>query len=116
LGRQYADERAQLSTLATLTGFSAVVGDGVRIRFDNPPNATESTMIRDVDLALLADALWAAGAEAIAINGQRLTAMSAIRTSGNAVEVNSLGIAPPYTVLAIGDRRTLAARFVETSV
>ena len=33
----------------------------------------------------------------------------------SAIEINGTGVAPPYTVLAIGDRGTLAADFVETA-
>jgi len=110
---QAADTRLQ--RLEVRTGFIAVRGPGVRVTVDNAPNADPNQMVQDADLALLANGLWTAGAEAIAINGHRLTALSAIRTSGVAIEVNSVGIAPPYTVLAIGDTRTLQAEFVDSS-
>jgi uncharacterized protein YlxW (UPF0749 family) len=38
--------------------------------------------------------------------------MSGIRFSSPAIEVNSVGIAPPYTVVAIGDRGSLQANFL----
>ena len=53
--------------------------------------------------------LWTAGAEAISINGQRLTVLTAIRNGGPVINVNSRPLAPPYTVQAIGDPRTLLA-------
>ncbi len=105
----------RLQRLEVRTGFLAVHGPGVRVTVDNAPNADGNQLVRDSDLALLANGLWTAGAEAISINGQRLTAMSAIRTSGVAVEINSVGIAPPYTVLAIGDTATLQAGFIDSS-
>lgn len=114
LGAELGDTRARATNLAALTGFGRVTGDGVRVSIDNAPTAGEREKVRDSDLALLVNGLWEAGAEAISVNGQRLTAVTAIRNSGRAVEVNSIGIAPPYTVLAIGDQRTLAANFVET--
>lgn len=114
LGRRYADVQSQRTRLRVLTGFERVSGPGVRITLDNPDLAGDTEVLRDSDLALLADALWAAGAEAIAINGQRLTAVSAIRNSGTPIEVNSIGIAPPYTIEAIGERGALAANVVET--
>ncbi|KRB73832.1 hypothetical protein ASE01_17600 [Nocardioides sp. Root190] len=114
LGTQYADAQTRRASLAALTGFDRVRGDGVRVRMDNPPYADENSSIRDADLALLANALWGAGAEAIAINGQRLTAASGIRNSGLAIEVHGIGIAPPYTVTAIGDQRNLSANFVDS--
>lgn len=114
LGSRYGDVRARRTTIGAVTGFEAVRGDGVRITVDNEQFADEDHLVRDSDLALLANGLWEAGAEAISVNGQRLTAASGIRTSGDAIEVNLIGIAPPYTVLAIGDRSTLSSRFVDT--
>jgi uncharacterized protein YlxW (UPF0749 family) len=106
---------ARLRELETVTGFGAVTGEGLRIDLDNAPLADpETEYIRDSDLALLVNGLWEAGAEGIAINGQRLTAHTAIRNSGTAIEVNSTGIAPPYVVLATGNSDTLAANLAET--
>lgn len=115
LAQDLSAETARLRRLQTTTGFVPVQGEGVRATLDQDPDAAVSSQLRDSDLALLVNALWSAGAEAIAVNGQRLTALSAIRTSGQAVEVNGVGIAPPYTVQAVGDRATLQARFYETS-
>lgn len=114
LGSRLGRAQAERTSLGASTGFEVVRGDGVRVSLKNPRYADEDTEIRDSDLALLADALWGAGAEAIAINGQRLTAVSGIRNSGVAVEVNGIGIAPPYTVVAIGDQRTLSANLVDS--
>ena len=114
ISRRLADARAHVAGLGALTGFAPVTGSGVKITVDNPEYAGPDDVIRDSDLALLVNGLWEAGAEAIAINGQRLSAVSAIRNSGVPIEVNSVGIAPPYTVVAIGDRRTLAADFVDS--
>jgi len=114
VGQRYSSVQARRHELGALTGFERVTGDGVQVIVDNAPNAGASAQLRDSDLALLVDGLWAAGAEAIAINGQRLTALSAIRNSGPAIEVNSVGVAPPYTVAAIGDRGSLSADFIST--
>jgi uncharacterized protein YlxW (UPF0749 family) len=103
----------QLRRLQVRSGFVAVRGPGVRIIVDNPPNAEE--VLRDDDLHLLVNGLWDAGAEAIAINGQRLTAVSAIRNSGVPILVNGVGVAPPYSVLAIGDSGSLQANLTDTS-
>lgn len=115
LAQDLSAETSRLQRLQTTTGFVPVQGEGVRATLDQAPDVAASAQLRDSDLALLVNALWSAGAEAVAVNGQRLTALSAIRTSGQAVEVNGVGIAPPYTVQAVGDRDTLQARFYETS-
>lgn len=57
----------------------------------------------DQDLQIVVNGLWAAGATAIAINGQRLTATTAIRTAGQAVLVDYRPLTPPYAVTALGD-------------
>ena len=113
LGRRYAGVQARVAKLGALSGFEPVTGGGVRVTVDNAPDAGDNEQIRDSDLALLVNGLWQAGAEAIAVNGQRLSPVTAIRNSGVAIEVNSVGIAPPYRIEAVGDPRTLSANFVD---
>lgn len=69
--------------------------------------------VRDGYLQLVVNALWAAGAEAISINDQRLGATSAIRFAGEAVLVDFRPVMNPYEVRAIGDPDTLSAQFLE---
>lgn len=74
--------------------------------------ADASGRVRDGDLQLVVNALWAAGAEAVSINGQRLGATSAIRFAGEAVLVDFRPVANPYEVSAIGDPDTLSTKFL----
>ncbi len=106
---------AELRRLEVLTGYIAVTGPGVRVTVSDTPNGDADQLVRDEDLALLVDGLWRAGAEAIAINGQRLTVLSAIRNVGPAVHVNSRPVNPPYVVQAIGDVDTLQADLIDTT-
>jgi uncharacterized protein YlxW (UPF0749 family) len=116
LGDEVNAIEGDATDLGAVTGFTPVTGQGIRIELDNAANSDPDTEhIRDSDLALLVNGLWTAGAEAIAINGQRISPRTAIRNSGTAIEVNSTGIAPPYTVQAIGNNDTLSSRLVETS-
>ena len=64
---------------------------------------------------MLANGLWEAGAEAISINGHRLSSLTAIRSAGDAITVDYRSLTRPYRVEAIGDPRTLQAHFVESS-
>lgn len=112
LGSRFGDAQAERSAKGALAGFEPVTGDGIRASLDNSAFAVE--VVRDSDLALLANAFWASGAEAISINGQRISSMTAIRNSGAAIEVNGVGIAPPYTIRVIGDQGSLSANFVDT--
>ena len=103
--------------LTTVAGFSEVTGPGLRAVVTQSPTAEDDpdSAVKDSDLALLVNGLWQSGAEAVAVNGRRLTTTSSITTSGTAIEVDGAGIAAPYVVLAIGDRRTLAADLLDTS-
>lgn len=106
---------ARLRRIEVRTGFVAVTGEGVRISVDDAPDGDATQVVRDEDLAILVDGLWNAGAEAIAINGQRLTVLSSIRNVGVAIHVNSRPLSPPYTVLAIGNTQTLQANLLDTT-
>src|SRR4051794_17176961 len=67
------------------SGTAAVTGPGVEVTLgDAPGNGATSggstrNRVLDRDLQAVVNALWAAGAEAVAVDGQRLTASSAIR-------------------------------------
>lgn len=93
----------------------AMSGPGVVLSLDDSvplpssPGVEEGTVNRvtDGDLQLAVNGLWAAGAESIAVNGQRLSTTSAIRTAGSAVLVDFRPLSPPYEITALGDPETL---------
>jgi uncharacterized protein YlxW (UPF0749 family) len=116
----------QLTTLETATGATALRGPGLRVRLDDAtspaadplaatpptgPTRTDAGRITDRDVQDVVNALWAAGAEAIAVSGQRLSAQAAIRSAGAAILVNFRPLSPPYGIDAIGDPAGLGARF-----
>jgi uncharacterized protein YlxW (UPF0749 family) len=113
------------TAMSVVTGASPVTGPGLEIVLgdaagaDNPAGndprqqSTDQSRVLDLDLQNTANGLWAAGAEAIAINGQRLTSLSAIRTAGSAIMVDFRPLSPPYTIQAIGDPKTMAAKFAD---
>jgi uncharacterized protein YlxW (UPF0749 family) len=116
VARSEQDAVTRMRRLATTTGYIPVTGEGVRIVVDDAPGGDPTTQVRDEDLAKLVDGLWTAGAEAIAINGYRLTVLSAIRNVNVAIHVNSRPLTPPYTVQAIGDTRTLQADLLDSTL
>jgi uncharacterized protein YlxW (UPF0749 family) len=105
---------ARVRRAELISGFSAVHGPGVRITVDNRPGGDVDGEVLDEDLATLVDGLFEAGAEAVAINDQRINALGGIRNTNRAVHVNGRPVNAPYVVAAIGDPRTLQARLVET--
>jgi uncharacterized protein YlxW (UPF0749 family) len=112
---QLDDIASRVRRAELIAGFSAAHGPGVRITVDNGPSADVDSEIRDEDLATLVDGLFEAGAEAVAVNDQRINALGGIRNTNRAIHVNGRPVNAPYVVSAIGDPRTLQARLVETS-
>lgn len=112
-----ASIQAETDRLAPLAGDVPVRGPGIVIVVDDAPTVREDKLNRvlDRDLQMLTNGLWAAGAEAIAINGHRLSALTAIRSAGDAITVDYRSLTRPYRVEAIGDPRTLHARLVNTA-
>jgi uncharacterized protein YlxW (UPF0749 family) len=108
---------ARIDALDPVVGNVPVSGPGVLIVVDDSPSATADARDRvlDIDLQVLANGLWQGGAEAISINGHRLSNLTAIRSAGDAITVDYRSLTRPYRVEAIGDPRTLQARFVESS-
>ena len=106
------DAQTRVQRLQAVTGFGAVQGPGVKVVVTDAP---DGTLVADRDLRPLVNGLWGAGAEAISVDGQRLTARSAIRNSGDAIRVNNRSLSPPYVVLAIGDPDTLQADLMDTT-
>lgn len=101
---------ARLRDLEAATGFAPVRGGGAKITLTDGPTPNDpltgerkiDAQVKDTDLQLAANALWAGGAEAIAINGQRLTATSTIRQAGEAILVDFRPVTSPYEVIALG--------------
>jgi uncharacterized protein YlxW (UPF0749 family) len=108
--------RSRLERLGVRTGFGAVKGPGVQVTLSSAPGSADSQLVRDSDLTLLADALWAAGAEAMSVNGQRLTALSAFRNVGGGILLNAQPISPPYVLDVIGDPDSLPADLLASAM
>ena len=109
-GENFISEDEELKFLA---GRVAVEGEGIIITMNDSSNTAKAGenqnlyLIHDDDILRVINELRAAGAEAISINGQRLTAMSEIRCAGPTLSVNNVRSAPPYEISAIGDKKSL---------
>jgi len=103
-----ADDARRLRDVQVWAGTTAMSGSGLEIRLSDSRREAkteadrESLSVHDVDLQLVVNALWAAGGEAVAVNGQRLVATSPIRAAGETITVNFRPLVPPYKVEAIG--------------
>jgi uncharacterized protein YlxW (UPF0749 family) len=101
-------------------GVAPVTGPGLRIVLSDAQAAADDPenldlRVQDVDLQVLVNGLWAAGAEAIAVNGQRVTGTTAIRSAGSAVLVDLVPLVGPYTVDAIGSAPDLQTKLARSS-
>jgi uncharacterized protein YlxW (UPF0749 family) len=97
-------------------GLVAVVGPGLSLTMDDGPSTQDGTgpdlgRVLDRDLQSAVNGLWSCGAEAVAINGQRITTLSSVRSAGDAILVNYRPLTRPYVISAIGDPLSMPARF-----
>ncbi len=100
-------ERAGAGTALTGPGVVLVLEDSAPLPA-SPGDATGAVnRVTDGDLQIAVNGLWAAGAEAIDINGQRVSSTTAIRTAGSAVLVDFRPLSPPYRITALGDPEQL---------
>jgi uncharacterized protein YlxW (UPF0749 family) len=113
MGQQLSQVESRVVTLGSASGFHTLSGSGVRVVVDD--GAGQDNEVRDSDLRLLVNGLFAAGASGVAVNGQRVTALSSLRNSGTVIRINNQSLTAPYTVEAVGDERTLQARFSNTT-
>ncbi|MEU0030222.1 DUF881 domain-containing protein [Streptomyces sp. NPDC006335] len=123
-------DSGQADLVGILSGAVEVHGPGVKLVVNDAKEAStgggdgnpretsgfsDTGRVRDRDMQRVVNGLWESGAEAVSINGQRLTALSAIRAAGDAILVDNKPLVPPYTVLAVGDGQRLSTRFQDSA-
>lgn len=111
----------QLRLDGVVTGATAVSGPGLEVTLSDSDQdlgadvAPSDTRVQAVDLQTVVNALWASGAEAISVGGQRLTSLSAIRHAGDAILVDLAPLpGPSYVVSAVGDPEDMQAAYART--
>lgn len=125
--RQHGGDQGHL--VALMSGATAARGPGVKLVVDDAKGSSagdgggpressgfsDTGRLRDRDMQRIVNGLWQSGAEAVSINGQRLTALSAIRAAGDAILVDNKPLVPPYEILAVGDGKRLGTRFQDSA-
>jgi uncharacterized protein YlxW (UPF0749 family) len=113
-----------LDAAEQMAGTVPVTGPGLRVTLadaeddaDGDPVGADAEddpreRVRDSDIQVVVNSLWAAGAEAVSINDQRLSSTTAIRFAGEAVLVDFRPVTNPYEIRAIGDPETLRSEFL----
>jgi uncharacterized protein YlxW (UPF0749 family) len=97
-------------------GLTKVQGPGITVILNDAPSSSlnvgvdpNELVVHQSDLQAVVNALWAGGAEAMTIAGQRVIATSAVRCVGNTLLLNGEVYSPPFRVAAIGPYRTMEA-------
>ncbi|MEU4824809.1 DUF881 domain-containing protein [Actinomadura sp. NPDC023710] len=111
--------RRDVAAAGAAAAATPVAGEGLVVTLDDAPrgvpaapgHAADGGRVYDQDLQVLVNGLWAAGARAIGVNGQRLTPTTAIRAAGEAIMVDYRPLGGPYEVTALGDAGRLRAAF-----
>jgi uncharacterized protein YlxW (UPF0749 family) len=102
------DLNAQLQQARISAGLIALTGTGIVIQLEDskrpvPPDGSEADyLVGSRDIRTVVEQLWDAGAEAIAVNGERITTTTAIIDVGTSLLVNSAYLTPPYQITALG--------------
>jgi uncharacterized protein YlxW (UPF0749 family) len=114
-----AAEKAQGDALLGAAGLVAVSGPGLRVSLNDAPTRKngqapasdnpDDLVVHQQDVQSVINALWAGGAEAMTLMGERIVSTSAVRCVGNTLLVQGRLIGPPFVIQAIGDRHGMRA-------
>ncbi|HHY47207.1 MAG TPA: DUF881 domain-containing protein [Firmicutes bacterium] len=105
--------RQELARVQAVAGLVPMTGPGVVLVLNDsrkqaqPGESADLFLVHDEDILKVVNELFAAGAEAVSVNGQRMIATSEIRCAGPTISVNNTRIGAPYQIVAIGDPQTL---------
>ena len=122
---EVATALAQAESGMLSAGLTPLTGPGLAVTLDDAPaqdggvlptGATpDDLVVHQTDVQGVVNALWAAGADGVAIMGQRLIATSAVICVGNTLLLQGRKYSPPFVVTAVGDagsmRRALGASY-----
>lgn len=95
---------AHLEEARIAAGLVALSGPGRAFKLEDSGDGAAGVdgLVTARDVRVLVQELWLAGAEGIAVNGERIVGSSAVIDIGGSILVNSAYLAPPYTVTSIG--------------
>jgi uncharacterized protein YlxW (UPF0749 family) len=110
------DLQASIEQLKLVAGLSERTGDGVTITLDDARGAAaakdiEKSICHNTDLTDIVNQAWRGGAEAIAINDERIVGSSSIYCVGSTIMVNGTLMSPPFSVVVIGPQNELLATY-----
>ena len=122
--RRVRAAQAAAGRLSAAAGLTAVAGAAVTVSLDDVPRGEQQRdlsagaqpddlVIHQQDVQGVVNALWAGGADAMTLMGERVVATTAVRCVGNTLLLQGRVYSPPFVITAVGDpgrlRRALAA-------
>ncbi len=122
LSSQQGGAAVDSSAQAAAGGLAAVKGPAVSVTLtDAPANvkpvgvAEELLIVHQQDIQAVVNAMWEGGAEAMTIQGQRVTSRTGIKCVGNSVLLHGVPYAPPYVLVAIGDQKGIEEALAQSA-
>ena len=108
--------QARIDTLKAVAGLNERSGDGVEVMLDDARGAAaakdiEKSICHNTDLTDIVNQAWRGGAEAIAVNDERIVGSSSIYCVGSTIMVNGTLMSPPFKVAVIGPQNELLATY-----
>ena len=113
--KEYQDGNygTEVEQLMAFAGLTEVSGTGVTVTMNDSSNKGGGDMnaylVHAEDILQVVNELYAAGAEAVSINGQRMVSGSAVSCAGSIVMVNGVRVAAPFEIKAVGEPSVLNA-------
>jgi uncharacterized protein YlxW (UPF0749 family) len=110
------DLQARIDALKLVAGLNERTGDGVTITLDDARGSAaakdvEKSICHNTDLTDIVNQAWRGGAQAIAVNDERIVGSSSIYCVGSTIMVNGTLMSPPFTVVVIGPQNELLATY-----
>ncbi len=100
----------ELEQARLAAGLIPLTGTGIVLQVEDSQqpvadgDSADDYLVSARDIRTVVDELWLAGAEAVAVNGERMTPTSAVIDIGSTVLVNSAYLVAPYRITAIGPK------------
>jgi uncharacterized protein YlxW (UPF0749 family) len=117
---QVAALQRRVDALREPAGLAPVAGPGLTVVLTDAPKSAidaasaagvgvDELVVHQQDIQAVVNALWAGGAEAMTIQGQRVVSTTGIKCVGNTVVLHGVPYSPPYRIAAVGDQASLEA-------
>jgi uncharacterized protein YlxW (UPF0749 family) len=114
--------QAQVDDLRVPAGLAAMRGPGLTVTLDDAPSDSISAagidpnllVVHQQDIQAVVNAMWAGGAEAMTVQGQRVISTTGIKCVGNTVVLHGIPYSPPYEITAVGDPAAMLAAVNES--